>query len=261
MTQRQKQNRAQVPSQREELEQESSRRESRSVIASIETLKPYLELLGIAAVLAVPLSAFRILVVADYNQTVALAIVANSGGADLAVALLVLAIPTALYLLAMGLAAEVGSAGCRDRPPKVIFLLVVVSYITLTAVHWFDLALYALLPLAIAAWFYFADRTKSQEESRDENKRFLKGIVLSTLLISLTSSSMWLAPERLVVDGTPKRGYVLKSEDNEIAVFFEDKNAVLRLPKEKVKDRQYCSPSSGNPLHRTTSKALPRCPR
>lgn len=232
-----------------------------SVSRFIKTTKPYLELLGLFAVLTIPLSAVRVFAASGFNQNVALAIVANSGTSDLAIGLLILALPMALYLLAMTLATDIGSVGSKNRVWKCSCLFAVVLYISLSSTYWFEPLLYGLFPVSIAVWFYIADREKDEIQSRNENRRFAKSIAASSVVFTITTSSMWLPPERLVVDGHAKLGYVLKDEDQDYVIFFSDKKVVLRVARRDVTERQYCAPAYQNPLQRETDKSLPSCPR
>jgi hypothetical protein len=224
------------------------------------TIKPFFELFGFIAALSIPFVAVRVLAAAGFNLTVALAILANSNASDLIVAFLVLSIPAWLYLLAVALAVDAGGAEAKHRGSSLLWLLSLSGYIALSETYWFEVAIYAGAPLATFVFIYYIDKGKSRDESRRENLKFITVITLPILVGIVTSSTIWLPPERLVIKGRAEKAFVLREVDQDLVVLMAKENVVLRIKKAEISERQYCVPKGSNPLRRRGADARPVCP-
>ncbi|MEU8224892.1 hypothetical protein [Kribbella sp. NPDC048915] len=226
----------------------------------LQALKPYLELLGVAGALAIPLAAVRVLAVAGWNRETALALVANSSTGALAVALLVLAVPLVIAFWITATVIDAFAPGATGRIPKFLGILALVAINTMIALSWLEIVAYAFLPAiagtATCLWARRLGHPGYQNATRD----WLGGmaVVLGAAAFSL-AGSMWLPPERVVIDGEPELAYVLGSEDDTYVVFLAEDNVVARVPHAQIQDRQYCMIAERNPI-RKDATGLPHCP-
>jgi hypothetical protein len=240
---------------------ERDEQQNLGVSGLVEALRPYLDLLGVIAAVSLPFAAIRILAAASWDQSIALALITNTAVSDLAAAFIVLALPAWLSVAAIWLAMEAASGEPRSRWSKFLFMLCITGYILLVADSWLGLAVGAGFPLVMFATAYLADRNKPRQQAYEENKRIMLSLILLSLLNSVTSSALWLPPERIVVDAVPSRVHVLKESESEIIAYVATKKVVLRIEKDKVTERQYCAPGSANPIFRNRKDDRPKCPK
>lgn len=222
-------------------------------------LKPFAELVGVAAALAIPLSALRILAVAGWNRETALALVANSSGASLASGLLILSMPLVIALWVTILLIDVFRPGTRHRGAKITLLVIAVALNVVNALSWQEILAYAVVPTAFGAAMFWWARGAGPDAYREMSRTWLTGtLVVLGLAATVLAGAMWLPPEKLVVGNEAELGYVLKSEDDAYVVFLDKENVVSRISRQEVKERQFCTIAGHNPLRRRTS--LPPCP-
>ena len=173
-------------------------------------------------------------------------------------ALLVLAVPLAIAFWTTTAVIDAFAPGAKGRIPKVLGVLALVAVNTMIALNWLEIIAYAFVPAIFGILVCLWARGLGQPDYRDITRDWLAGmaLVLGAAAFSL-AGSMWLPPERLVIDGKPELGYVLKSKDDAYVVFLEKDNIVSRMPQAKVQDRQYCMTAEHHPI-RQNSTGLPQ---
>ncbi|MBB4749255.1 hypothetical protein [Actinoplanes lobatus] len=231
-----------------------------SATQTAASVKPFIEIAGVVGILSVPFVAIRMLAVANWNQTTALAIISNSAIGSLAVAFFLLAIPTWLYITNIFLAMDAASPESTNRGRN-IFLILLISFIGATMVRsWFELFPIAIFPL-VAIWIFGRiDRGRSTEQSRAENRRVALALSLSAIWSMVASTQSWLPAEQLVVDGQKRQAFVLNSSEKEFVAYFPAESAVIRVDKARITERQYCTLRTVAPIFKNKVRSLPPCP-
>lgn len=226
----------------------------------LQVLKPYLELLGVAGILAIPLSAIRVLEVAGWNRETAVALLANSNTTLLALTLLVLAVPLAGAFWITKAVIDALAPEEKGWVGKALVALALVGCNTMIGLTWYEILAYAVVPAVFTTVMCVRTRGHGMAVYRHVTRDWQGGFaILLTVAAFALAGSMWLPPERLVIDGKPTLGYVLKSEDDDYIVFLEEGNLVSRMPKSKIQERQYCTIATWNPIRQNVT-GLPRCP-
>lgn len=246
--------------------------------------KQILELAGIAALLALPALALRALVIANFNPQVALALAANSGTNALLTGIAMGTIPIASFFGSLLLASWAtrtfvirrrGMAATRKVERIIRLVALAVLQVCLVAVValpevlllppslWVGLLL--LIVYGMAVWD--GARLGSAAEGRVAKGR--NGVrvtgINAVIIFGLFSllGSMWLPPERVVLNDEPTTAYVLSAANNEAVIFIDDSNAVMRVPLDDL-ERQYCVRGGDRTIGEVwlgQVQGLPSCPK
>ncbi|WP_148062139.1 hypothetical protein [Micromonospora aurantiaca] len=227
------------------------------------------EVLGLAALLALPAFGLRTLVVASFDTSVASAIVVNTPVTTLINSSLLTLIPLVFMLLPVLLLYFLlrWTRGRQWKPWQKI--LVVAALLPLMAPAF----LQATASIAILVLFTFnaifsllAMWARHSGGDTDEHGWVTYGLLLvATIAIALVlPKSMWLPPERIELHGQPaQKAYVLSTSAEDIVYFDPSNQAVIRTPAEQVKSRQYCQEDAKTTLaNRIWGKpsGRPECP-
>ncbi len=236
----------------------------------LRRIKPLAELAGLLALVAIPVFALKLILLARFDQTVALALIANITLGGTAVAILVTMIPVlfaaAGVLTAGRLGFGLGSGGRNWWGVVVVLALVGAQFVV-----WNRLIVcitYSVLIGLVFANSLVQSRLQkraltplSDADRRRLAKDYLSpGHIAGLALISIFVSPWWMPPERLVIQNEPTSALVLNDSDKHVAIFDLSKHLVLHVEKSKISDRQYCQPADEFVIWRASMDARPVCP-
>lgn len=256
---------------------ESGDATDRKSLARLISVKSVLEVAGALAVLAIPLFALRVIVVAKFNRDVASALAANSSPSSIVVSIALTLLPLVGLALAAGLAILAGWHGSglgwrrffsRGLPLLLLALLLSLPFL-LIQTEW-PLALSVLLIITLG---FVAGRVQRElpapgaqdpvAQAQPWRWGAMGASAVMATMFAILASPMWLPPERLVLAEVPTTVYVLSVSDGDAVLFLPGQTAVMRVPSDDLVDRQYCTSEQfesfadrifGGP------KGLPECP-
>ena len=256
-------------------------------------VKDTLPLIGF---LLLPAFALRALVVADFDPAVAVALVQFTQPLNLLLTFLLDILPLLTYTIGLillfgtGRSYRDGSLG-GPFPAMGAFLLALLLSGPIFMIAPFPEVLYyyfLLVPLPVAIYVGKSPSpgkyinlhnfhqlllaAKTSEElhrlSRAWDTHFYVraywALVISNLVIfAVLKGDMWLAPEALTIRGELRTGYVLQQQDQDLVIYDQSLNAVLRVPKADVSYRQFCDLQSSTVAQRLlgSPQGRPACPK
>jgi hypothetical protein len=227
------------------------------------------QLFAFGALLSTATFLARTIVVAHSNPNVARALLVNT---SLTVAVQTLAlqvVPTAFYAAGLFLVLVAGRNIIvpkeMTREPAILIAILAIPLITplvlVIPVGAPAITIGLALPFAIflygmgrGTWFdlsRYSDREmmarrygRRPHVPRDPLTGNIGGLWVLMLgySILLAFSGMWLPPERVDVDGSPRQVYVLSETSTALVAFVPGNHAVLRLDLSRLSGRQLCRP-------------------
>ena len=229
-----------------------------AVSGATSGIRPIVDSIGILAAFAIPFTAVRVLSAAGYDISVALALLSYSSVTSLAVSYVMTLVPVLFNFFAMFWVIYSLEKKRRPKWSDLPLGLPFVYYGMLVQQELMGILIFLLLPLAILLFFWLTDRRTPPDLAMRQNRRWLAVTVITQTIVMITASPLWLPPERLVLDGRPVTAYVLE-DDSEIVALFAPMDAVLRIDKSRISERQYCS-RDWHPLRFARNKERPACP-
>ncbi|RAN94816.1 hypothetical protein LAH08_05703 [Micromonospora noduli] len=213
------------------------------------------DLAGALALLAVPVFALRAWVVASFDFSVASALMLHTTPAQLVYVSLLYMTP--IFLVASGILVSrwlCRAAIQRGMSPALIILssfgsvpiLLIPVGAGFDRVDWFNAIPMLLTVPMLGVADITAEQLDPQFAKRAPLLRFLAiSLAILTAAVFALYPRMWLPPERVTISGAAKKVYVLERKDDEYVLFDPRDRSVVRVPAEKVENRQYCDESPG----------------
>ncbi len=199
--------------------------------------------IGVIALLSLPIFAFRALVVADFNSSVATALVANTSPATVISATLLMTIPLVSLIGTVVVTCYIIKYGLQHNwLPWKRFVLTFPALLLLLPGLLVSSADLMTLLMIIPFFATVSGFIEDHYAGRGSTKIMIFGILSLCLISFFISSAMWLAPERIEIQRRAQTLYVLDSTESTLIVFDQKNNVVRRIPGKDVKNRQFCEP-------------------
>lgn len=233
-----------------------------SVLPVITLVKDTLPLIGF---LLLPGFALRALVVADFDPAVAIALVQFTQPLSFLLTFLLDTLPLLMYTIGLIVLFGTGRSyrdGSLVGPFPAIGAYLLASLLSVPifmTAPFPELPYYVLLSIPLLATSKAAKlpslgkgRNLRSAKASEELHRHLGAwdthfyaraywpVVIFILVILAFLKDMWLAPEALTIRGELRTGYVLQQQDQDLVMYDQSLNAVLRVPKADVSYRQFC---------------------
>lgn len=223
-----------------------------------------LKYVALTAAAGALLFGMKTLLFTGMNAQVAAALATNTS-ASTAIQMLLAVTPEIGFVLGLVAVYQAGRLRKRGNPENDPFSWMLMIPLFVTAV-----ALFAPAAAKYDVWVLIIPAIASVQAFLGGRSRFgtnyprvTVGIIAFLVLQILFSDDMWLPKEQVRVAGNHYLVYVTSESDDSLAAYFPANNAVLRLEKSKVEQRQYCGPRGEPPTLGGQWKGipvLPECP-
>lgn len=237
-----------------------------------DLLAPIRDGLSLLALSLLPVFSLRAAVVANFDVSVATALVQNTSAAGLAVAIFIDSAPILSFAAAFAILYFFGrrwsslKGAERYLAPIVAAVMVLGVSAPLILESSADpsifvfMATYVLIGIIVFRGGMASTRgnvggtgetapeSPATGTSLDESRLSLGALAISAILmlILVFRHTVWLPPEVLVTKTATQSVYIFQQADTDLIYFDPRAHAVLRMPKAQVVSRQFCDPGPMN---------------
>jgi len=212
---------------------------------------PVRDLAGLITLLLLPAFTYRALFVAQFDISVATALVQYTAPLSLVLQFFVTAWAILGMLASYALVYQLGKHWHKIGDRRAISLAAVavgVPLLLLPALSISEWYLAASMLLMFPAIAHSGYRHSKPSSERRGIERFAIALVQLTgalviVILAVATPRMWIPPELLVTtSGESKKAYVLQQTDTDLIIFDPGVTAVVRMPASTVRSRQFCGP-------------------